>query len=1057
MGGSEQIQWPSATSAPREPRHWTWLSALTAPRVGLAAGLFFLIQVAWFTYPNEYAATLATLLDADPFRAPAHPVWQFLLSRLLKLPVFSPSAVAGLLNAACGALVVGLMFAVSSRVRLRRSKSRTQQARFDEETAEARQLAGLLSALYSAASLPLLIVFTRQHPLAVSALLGLLALWLTQRALRQPSRATWLIFCGVYGLGCAEWPTFFLLSPLFGLAWLWILWRQQLFTRSVLPLGLLVFAAAYAVVLLACWSYFRSEVAGWRGFTHFGAVLHFFVHEQIHALRTCVPKVGWITIAALMVAPGLSFLRSPRDEVEDINPSRSVLAVRAVLAALALIPLYDGVGSPWRLTGPGGLLVAPYLITALWFGRLVSLVYWQLWQLPRSRRGRPARLQRIGVPALAIVLGLALTGAAVRHVWMANVWRARPLVRLADEVLAGVAPGQWLITDGSLDAFLHLRAHRQGREVHLINRTLGRNRPYLRYLATRLPDAELRGVVAAGLEPMLRVWLSRAAAADEVRVQDLADLWVMHGYTAVPEGLMFAGRQPRPTLADVNVVREQTWALLSRFANDFGGGRAFPPVEARYFRRAARHLGLLANNLGVLLEDVGQPEEAGRAYRMALDFDAQNSSALCNLLGLFPEEAERENWLARLRRVIKKRQLSPGQMTGDYGFIRDPGAYARQALAWAAGGRNDSAVERARQALDLAPTNTAVQLLLAQVLKGEQADASVALFEEVLQRDPDNREALLGLARRYLDQGDADRAEILLDRAQAAGLEPRSIAVERALVLVGRGRRDEARALLLETVRQDKERAGVWMALALMAMEDGDASLAATAVEELKRASTYAPGQLFLADYSLQKADPAGARAHLERAAAHDRGNPAIWERWATLDYVEGRLPDAARRAGELLALDPENTTASYLLGMIHLQEGEWDLAEATLRRSLKTRPTAPVCHGLALTLLARQQPADALPYARQAVKIQNRQPAFWATLGRVLVQLDDLPGAAASFDQALNMGYRDPATLVVAADAFQRNGQRAKTDKLLVYLEARRAGLDSASLTALKALKTQK
>ena len=215
MGGSEQIQTRSATSAPREPRHWTWLSALTATRVGLAAGLFFLVQVAWFTYPNEYAATLATLLDADPFRAPAHPVWQFLLGLLLKLPGFSPSAVAGLLNAVCGALVVGLMFAVSSRVRLRRSKSRTKQARFDAETAEARQLAGLLSALYTVVSLPLLIVFTRQHPLALSALLGLLALWLTQRALLQPSRVTWLIFCGVYGLGCAEWPTFFLLSPLF--------------------------------------------------------------------------------------------------------------------------------------------------------------------------------------------------------------------------------------------------------------------------------------------------------------------------------------------------------------------------------------------------------------------------------------------------------------------------------------------------------------------------------------------------------------------------------------------------------------------------------------------------------------------------------------------------------------------------------------------------------------------------------------------------------------------------------------------------------------------------
>lgn len=1044
----------SSSRPVREPKHWTWLSALTPRRVGLAAGLFFLIQVAWFTYPNEYAATLATLLGVDPFRVTAYPLWQFVLGMLLKVPGLSPSAWAGLLNAVCGALVVGLMFEVSSRVRLRRSKSRTKQALHDADTAEARQLAGLVAALYTALSLPLLMVFTRQHPLALSALLGMVALGLTQRAFLQPTLGRWLAFCAVYGLGCAEWPTFFVLSPLFGLAWLWILWRHALMNRVMLPLGVLVFGASYSVILLASWFYFRSEVAAWRGFTQFGSVVHFFVHEQVQGLRTCVPKVGWITITALMVAPGLSFLRSARDEVEDSNPSRSLLAMRAVLAALALIPLFDAVGSPWRLTGPGGLLVAPYLITALWFGRLISLIHWQLWQLPRSRRGRPARLQRIALPALAVVLLLAGAGALVKHVWMANVWRAWPLVRLADDLLAGVAPPQWLITDGSLDGFLHLRAHEQGRTVNLINRTLGRSPPYLRYLATRLPDQELRSVVTGGLEPMLRVWLDRIAAADQVRLQDLADLWVMHGYTAVPDGLLLAGRKPRPDAPSVRELRERTQSVLSRYTGDFGGERSYPPVEARYFRRVARHLGMLANHLGVVLEDVGEMEEAERAYRLALHFDAQNSSALCNLLGLLPEAEEHASWQAQLRRVIKKRQLSPQQMTTDYGFIRDPGAYARQALAWAAGGRKDSAVERARQAMDLAPSNTAVQLLLAQVIKEAHAGESAALLEDILQRDPKNTEALLGLARLQVDGRDYARAEALLDRAVAGGVKPDRVVVERALAWVGQGRRDDARALLKETVRQDKDRPAVWMALALMAFEDRDETLAATAVDALRRASSYAPGQLFLADYAIQQADPAGARAHLERAAANDRGNPAIWERWATLDYIEGRWPEAARRAGELLALDPGNSTACYVMGMVHLHEGELDRAEAALRRSLKLRLTAPVCHGLALTLVAQHQTADALPYARQAVHLQPRQAAFWGTLGRVLARLDDGPGAAASFDQALNLGYRDPATLVVAAETFHRLGQPAKVEKLVTYLKPRWSELDDKSRELLGNLK---
>ncbi len=811
---------PTRPVPPRSP----WLAVLSAPRVALAAGLFYLVQLAWFTYPNEYNATLAAVLGLDPFRVPAHPVWQLILAVLVRFPGLNPSVLASLLNAGCGAVTVGLVYAVASRVRLRRSKSRSKQAAYDAETEDSRRLAGLLAAVYAAVSLPLLIVFTRPHPLALAALLLMLALWLTQRAWRQPARSTWYAFCAVYGLGCAEFPTFFLLAVLFGLGWLWVIWRGKLWTRGLIPIGLACFAAAYAVVLLACWIYFRSPVAEWRGFTTFLSVLHFFLWEQAQALHNAVPRVGWLTIGVLMIAPGLGYLRSTHEEVEDLSPRRTLIVLRALLAAVAVIPLLDGVGSPWRLTGPAGLVVTPYLITALWFGRLLSLVHWQLRQLPPSRRGRPARLQRVGLPALVMVTGLLLAGATLRHSWMACTWRARPLVQFADDLLAGVGEGTWLITDGSLDAFLQVRARDHGRTVNLLNRSLSRFPPYLRYLSGRMPDAELRSVAGAGLEPMVRAWGARASFRRDVRALDWPEVWVMQGFTAVPEGLWYAGQPDRPTVDQARSIFTSTWSRIAVYTNTFVAAREPPPVEARYFRRAARHLGQLANQLGVLMEDVGQKADAERAYRLALVFDRNNASALCNLMGVTPdaEPSEREALRVELRRVVKKRQLSPAQMVSDYGFIRDPGAYARQALAWAASGRTDSAVERAQLALDLAPTNQALQLLLAQVLKDELADASVSLFEEVLQRDPDNRDALLGLARRYLDQGDEDRAESMLDRAQATGLEPRSIAVERALGLVGRGRHDEARALLLETVRQDQERARVWLALALMGMEDGD-------------------------------------------------------------------------------------------------------------------------------------------------------------------------------------------------------------------------------------------
>lgn len=1032
----------------RETSRWPWLLEVTPRRVAGCALLFLLPQVAWFTYPSEHAATLAGVLGLDPFRVPAHPVWQMILAPLVRLPGLPPTVAASLFNAVCAVVTAVLLFEVGRRFRLRRSKSRTQQARYDAESVTSRQLAGLATALYALISLPPLIVFTRPHPLALTALMLVAALWLTQRCWLQPERRLWWAFCALYGLGCAESPTFFLLAPVFAVAWVWILWRKQLFTRSLVPRGLALFLAAYSVVLLACWSYYRSPVAEWRGFTHFGQVLHFFLLEQVKALRFSVPRVGWITITVLMLAPALSFLRSARDEVEDQNPRRTVLVLRALLAAMAFIPLFDGMGTPWRLTGPSSLLVTPYLITALWFGRLVSVVHWQLLQLPRSRTGRRSKLQRIGVPVLGGVLAVVAVVATVRHVWMANVWRARPLVRVADDLLRDAGAAPWLLTDGSLDAFLRLRAWDHGRELNLLNRSLGRYPPYLRYLSTRLPADEVRSVAATGLEPLLRVWGGRGTELErDLLVLDGPELWIMQGRAAWPAGLVFAGRRGSADDQAVSRAASNTWARLAAQAATFAAGGTVPPVEARYFRRVARHLGLVANNLGVFLEDAGRPDEAGRAYEQALAFDTNNASALCNLLGVRPDRApeEQEELRERLRRVVKLRQAPPTELAGDYGFIRDPGAYALQALAWAAWGRTESAAERAEQALALAPTNRNLQLLLARIGQEREGPQSAELYNDILAREPTNTTALLGLARFHLDRQAYAEAEPLLTRLAGAGADLDSLAVERALLLVARDRRDEARRLLADTVRRDGSRMAAWLALALMAAEDGDDAGLAKAVKELQRAPTFAPGQLFLADLALQRADGEAARGHLERAAAHDRSNRAVWERWATLDYMEGRRSEAARRAGELLAQDPGNVTAYYILGMVHLQEGQADLAEAALRRSLQTRLTAPACHGLAQALLARGRFEEAVGYARQAVAMQPRQPAFWGTLGLVLAARPDGPGAAASFDQALNLGLRDPSVLVPAARVFLEHGQPDKTARLFTYLDPRRDQLPPA------------
>lgn len=1021
---------------------------------GLAL-LFFLLQLAWFTYPNEYTASLVTLLDLDPFRSMTRPLWHVLVSGFLRLPGVNASVAAALFNALCGAATVGLMYDLAFRLRLRRSKSRTRQAQYDQETAPSRRWAGLVAAGYTAVSIPLLIVSTRPHPLALTGLLFVLAWWLAQHYQRRPQLRTWLIFCAVYGLGSAESPTFLLAAPVFALGWLWLFLRSHTLRIRPVLAGLVLFVMAYASVLIFCWSYYRSPVAEWRGFTTFGSVLHQFFFEQVHSFTSSVPRLGWITTFLLMIAPAVTLFRSPRDEVEDFSPHRGLIFARALLAALALVPLFDLVGSPWRLTGPTGLLVTPYLITALWFGRLVSLVHWQLGQLPRSRRGTPARLTTAGRPVLLVLVGLALAAAGGKHAIMANVRHAQPIVAFADRMLDSLGTRRWLVTDGSFDALLKLRARETGRTVHLLNRRLGRSPPYLRFLADQLPEARRRSVINAGLQPMLEVWFTEKDPAPDLAVQDYPELWLAHGYHLQPEGLLFTGTRTRTT-DDPGPLFTRAMAVLAPFTNQFAAGLEVPPVEARYYRRAARQLSMLANNLGVLMEDAARPAEAWSAYTLALQFDTNNVSTLYNLQAAAQrmERPDRDGWSELIRRAHRHRHLTPAQMVADYGFIRNPTLYAQQGLGWATAGKTDAAAERIRQALALVPTNTSLQLVLARVLQsGHAPQASAQVYEEILHREPDNFSARAQLARLYLGQGRLAAAEPLFETLRQQG-DAQDFAEERALLLVARGERAPARAVLEQAVRENRNRASAWLALALMGLEDQDARLTETAVAALERLNDYAPGQLFLADQALAKPDPEAARRYLERAARLDRGDPSALERWVTLEYIEGHLPEAAQRAASLLNLDSENATAHYILGMIHYHDGKHGLAEASLQRSLRTRVTAPACHGLAWLRLEQDRASDALGYARQAVYLHPGQAAYWGTLGLVLSRLGQTREAAASFDQALNRGLRNGEALVAAAEAFQAAGETNKVAKLVPYLDRNSAGLSAAAATRLPALR---
>ncbi len=90
--------------------------------------------------------------------------------------------------------------------------------------------------------------------------------------------------------------------------------------------------------------------------------------------------------------------------------------------------------------------------------------------------------------------------------------------------------------------------------------------------------------------------------------------------------------------------------------------------------------------------------------------------------------------------------------------------------------QTDQAADFYRRALDLVPEDRDARIAYARMLVRQRLPGAAApYYEAVLAQAPDDGEALVGLARCRLDEGRADQAVPLLDRAEAR--DPASVAV----------------------------------------------------------------------------------------------------------------------------------------------------------------------------------------------------------------------------------------------------------------------------------------
>jgi type IV pilus assembly protein PilF len=206
-------------------------------------------------------------------------------------------------------------------------------------------------------------------------------------------------------------------------------------------------------------------------------------------------------------------------------------------------------------------------------------------------------------------------------------------------------------------------------------------------------------------------------------------------------------------------------------------------------------------------------------------------------------------------------------------------------------------------------------------------------------------------------------------------------------------------------------------------------------------------GALALSGCVTETAGGFGAEASREQALAD-------YLQLAAAYLGEGDLRNARRHLGNVEALDPDNSEAAALWGLVYSREGENALAEASFLRALSLDDAnSQARNNYAAFLFAQGREQQAYEQLRQVVNDTNyaQRPQAFENLGTAAQRLGRMEEAEAAFERALQLDDSSArASLeLTAINLDQKDVSQAKRyyDNYLLSLQARELAPDAKGL----------
>ncbi|MEM7397053.1 MAG: tetratricopeptide repeat protein, partial [Verrucomicrobiota bacterium] len=343
------------------------------------------------------------------------------------------------------------------------------------------------------------------------------------------------------------------------------------------------------------------------------------------------------------------------------------------------------------------------------------------------------------------------------------------------------------------------------------------------------PDPILADAALEGLPRLFKTWSERdpEGLTDRLAVIDNSLFWAGFGLHAVPNKVVYFGAKAIENRGLGGLFREHQ-AFWEARAGAAEIAASQPDLIRQYAELIPVVRSKMANHLGYILSHAGRSDLAWASWAHAMDLSTNNLSALLNLTTAAGREARPEVVPLQARvDVLLPGPLSPERMaslTARYGPVLDRRAIAAGLRSFVLSGDWERAIGELEAVSGPGDDVAGLERLIAEFYFGQgRLENSETVFRRLLEKNPDDAAAWLGLMRIALKNGRHEEAIDCVNRMK--GASPAQTAPLRAYIELDRDNRDEARTLLRKSIEENPANLNANLLLASMAAADRDFDL----------------------------------------------------------------------------------------------------------------------------------------------------------------------------------------------------------------------------------------